>query len=101
GIRDGHVTGVRTCALPIFLATSTEQLKEDQSVEPSGLVVRALVERLSTNGNGFVFRYVKLKDLKASIFAHSAIDLMPQQIAQLADRKSVVVGKEWSARWEG
>ena len=67
-----------------LLATSTEQLKEDQSVEPSGPVVRALVERLSTNGNGFVFRYVSLKDLKASIFAHSAIDLMPQQIAQLA-----------------
>jgi len=66
------------------LATKTEQLKEDQSIEPDGLVVRSLVERLSTSGGGFVFHNVKMKDPKASIFAHSGRDLEPRQIAALA-----------------
>lgn len=66
------------------LATKTEQLKEDQSIEPDGLVVRALVERLSTSGGGFVFHNVKMKDLKGSIFAHFGADLLPRQIAALA-----------------
>jgi hypothetical protein len=66
-----------------WLEKKTGQLKDDQSAEPEGLVVRALVERLSTSG-GLVFHYVKMKDLKASIFANAGEDLAPHQIGALA-----------------
>jgi len=66
------------------LATKTEQLKEDQSIEPDGLVVRALVEQLSGPGGDFKFRNVRMKDLKASIFANFGAPLEPRQIAALA-----------------
>jgi len=67
------------------LEKKTKQLAEDQAVEPDGLVLRAIVEKLSTaGGSGLVFHYVKIKDLRASIFANCGVDLQPRQIASLA-----------------
>jgi hypothetical protein len=65
------------------LGSKTKQLAEDQAADPDGLVVRALIERLSTSG-GLVFHNVKVKDLKASIFTHYTVELQPRQIAALA-----------------
>ena len=67
-----------------WLQSKTKQLVEDQATEPDGLVLRALVERLSASGGSLVFHNVKLKDLRASIFANFAVDLQPRQIAGLA-----------------
>src|SRR5690625_7868357 len=42
GIRDGHVTGVQTCALPICRRTETSGLSADGSAEAGAYRVRRL-----------------------------------------------------------
>jgi hypothetical protein len=65
------------------LEGKTKQLAEDQAVEPDGLVLRAIVESLSTSG-GLVFHNVKIKDLRLSVLHNFVVDLQPRQIAALA-----------------
>src|SRR5690625_4217421 len=40
GIRDGHVTGVQTCALPIFIAQANARLNDDGTFVEDNVLVR-------------------------------------------------------------
>src|SRR5690625_7391537 len=44
GIRDGHVTGVQTCALPI-LAVEKERIDVSLQILPSGLTITGGVQK--------------------------------------------------------
>jgi hypothetical protein len=66
-----------------YLQLETVQLKEAQSVEPDGIVLRALIECLSRSG-ALRFHNVKVRDLGDSVWANHKVQLRPQQIAELA-----------------
>ena len=63
-----------------WLITKSKQLVEDQATEPDGLVVRGIIDCLSTS-SGLVFHNLKLKDVRTSIFHNSGVDLQHRQIA--------------------
>src|SRR5690606_40486971 len=70
GIRDFHVTGVQTCALPIFLTslhgvfmTNTEIQSQSRLIEARKLVKSPLNVRRTIARSG-------IEELKASILAH-------------------------------
>lgn len=65
------------------LLLATAELKEAQSIEPDALVVRAIIEAISTD-SGFQFRNVKISVLVDSIFRHHKVNLQPQQVGGLA-----------------
>ncbi len=80
----------QVCEDKIFLELITEQLqletvqlKEAQSVEPAGMVLQALIECLSTRGK-LVFRYVRIRDLRASLWNNQHIEMTPHQVAVIA-----------------
>lgn len=64
--------------------SETDQLKETQSVEPVGLVVRALIDCLSGPGGKPDFHHVRIRDLRASIWDNYRIELQPRQIGAIA-----------------
>ena len=63
------------------LLRETHELKEAQSTEPDGLVLRAIITSL---GRPPSFAYIKVKTLKDSIFQNEGIALQPRQIAGMA-----------------
>ena len=65
------------------LLLETAELKEAQSVEPDGLVLRALIEAISTPA-GFHFRNVKIGILTQSIFNNHRVSLQPHQVGEIA-----------------
>ena len=65
------------------LLLETAELKEAQSVEPDGLVLRALIEAISTPA-GFHFRNVKIGVLAQSIFNNHRVSLQPHQVGEIA-----------------
>ena len=65
------------------LLLETAELKEAQSVEPDGLVLRALIEAISTPA-GFHFRNVKIGILTHSIFNNHRVSLQPHQVGEIA-----------------
>src|SRR5699024_12014091 len=85
GIRDRNVTGVQTCALPIYiLDTAVFHV----CFKVAGLDICKDVKLLDF---GKDFR----GSLGGNLAAVSTVDL----IAVVLDRKSVVVGKECRSRW--
>jgi hypothetical protein len=70
------------------LETETLSLKEAQSIEPEGLVLRALIECVTSfsgeSGLSPNFsRYVPLKEMAASIWDNHRVSLRPQQIGAI------------------
>jgi hypothetical protein len=65
------------------LQLETDQLKEAQSVEPAGMVLQALIECLSTGGK-LVFRYIKIRDLRTSLWNNQHVEMSPHQVAVMA-----------------
>ena len=65
------------------LLLETAELKEAQSVEPDGLVLRALIEAISTPA-GFHFRNVKIGALTQAIFNNHRVWLQPYQVGAIA-----------------
>ena len=63
------------------LLLETHELKEAQSTEPDGLVLRAIITNLDKPPS---FAYIKVKTLKDSIFQNEGIPLQPRQIAGMA-----------------
>jgi hypothetical protein len=65
------------------LLRQTAELKEAQSTEPDGLVLRAIVDAVF--GSGIAqWQYVKYSDLAASIWNNHRFSLQPRQIGPLA-----------------
>jgi hypothetical protein len=62
------------------LHLETVQLKEAQSVEPAGMVLQALIECLSAGGK-LTFRYIKIRDLRTSLWNNQHIEMSPHQVA--------------------
>lgn len=63
------------------LLLETHELKEAQSTEPDGLVLRAIIASL---GRPLSFAYIRVKTLKDSIFQNEGVPLQPRQIAGMA-----------------
>src|SRR5207253_5314813 len=92
GIRDGHVTGVQTCALPISHTTVLQVLVDDGGVSDDGAVVieyRHLPFRVDRQEPGLVL--LELVQIDVDAFIRQA----------LLDERSEErrVGKE--CRWRG
>src|SRR5207302_7551543 len=81
GIRDFHVTGVQTCALPIFLAGDTPVDDLYTSFGLRQVRVDSTAPRILLNGNPIVFNGVAL---------HEEAQLPVRQRSE--ERR---VGKEW------
>jgi hypothetical protein len=64
-----------------LLSLATSELKEAQSTEPDGLVLRAILDNL---GRPPSFAYIRVKTLKDSIFQNDGISLQHRQIAGMA-----------------
>src|SRR5439155_8703216 len=81
GIRDGHVTGVQTCALPIF--------KEQNHFE-----VLAINDKADAG-------QVKLAYFKLAKLHHpdTVPEDAPPEFGQLKRSEERRVGKEWSYQW--
>jgi len=66
------------------LALATIQLKEDQSFEPDGIVLRALIERLTAAKGRFDFsRNIKIGSIADAVWNNERVQLKPQQVAAL------------------
>src|SRR5207249_7256092 len=94
GIRDRNVTGVQTCALPIFVTKNaillvdyTNQLRRD------GLSVRDALQQAGP---------VRLRPIVMTTVA-MILGMLPSAIGRGDGSRSEErrVGKEWRARWGG
>ena len=65
------------------LRLETVQLKEAQSVEPAGMVLQALIECLSTGGK-LMFRNIKIRDLRTSLWNNQHLEMQPHPVAVMA-----------------
>jgi hypothetical protein len=65
------------------LRLETVQLKEAQSVEPAGMVLQAIIECLSA-GRKLTFRYIKIRDLRMSLWNNQHVEMSPHQVAVMA-----------------
>jgi len=65
------------------LRLETVQLKEAQSVEPTGMVLQALIECLSTGGK-LMFRNIKIRDLRTSLWNNQHLEMQPHPVAVMA-----------------
>jgi hypothetical protein len=66
------------------LLTETAELKEAQSSEPDGLVLRAIVEAVFHDGFGADFQNIKYSNLTKSIWENHKFALTPRQIGPIA-----------------
>src|SRR3712207_7002607 len=87
GIRDIGVTGVQTCALPIWPKNTVDMPPEPISRTSTNLPPRGFMDALRNPPP-------RLDDLPA----HRAREGL-QCVLESQDRKSVVVGKECRSRW--
>src|ERR1019366_1664382 len=65
------------------LLQQTLELKEAQSSEPDGLVLRAIVEAIF-HSNSAQFVNIKFSDLNDSIWKNHRVALQPRQVGQIA-----------------
>lgn len=67
------------------LLLETAELKEAQSIEPDGLVLRAIIEAISSESGQFVFtKHVRISALTRSIFENHHVGMLPQQVGAIA-----------------
>src|SRR5690606_41196476 len=92
GIRDFHVTGVQTCALPIF--TLRDALEAAGTLDQVGgaAVIASLTDGVPKTAN--VEHYARIVRDKALI---RAVRDECRRLRSEARR----VGKEWESKWEG
>src|SRR5690606_40871480 len=93
GIRDFHVTGVQTCALPILLRTSRSSMVARLSRSSEG----AITTRCPTDSKA-----LKRSLAKSSALSRQAFDVVTSTSSFLKDlRRSEErrVGKECRSRW--
>src|SRR5690606_40085655 len=91
GIRDFHVTGVQTCALPIWIVENSTALCISKYEPPRDLRVRAVVGRRRP------LYFGSRKILLAFLPAATQMALLPEgEITRSEERR---VGKEWRSRW--
>src|SRR5690606_40999163 len=98
-IRDFHVTGVQTCALPILnLALQTQQdLTVDQAYQQfTQVAVQALRFRHELNVNQFGLDVEDLIDLSFGRAPRSGKSAAEIGEARSEERR---VGKEWKREW--
>jgi hypothetical protein len=62
------------------LKLETVQLKEAQSIEPAGMVLQALIDCMSLGGI-LAFRYVKIRDIRGSLWNNQHLEMSPHQVA--------------------
>src|SRR5699024_11363657 len=93
GIRDRNVTGVQTCALPIFDLVTTAPPKVDLSLGPGGQgssnrLTRALAARFASQ---FSLQFAAAWDIDSARLVNVSVAYSSATAA--TDRKSVVEGK--------
>src|SRR5207253_3872766 len=99
GIRDGHVTGVQTCALPILVMRFSRWAKSSSlaatTLAPSAREARSVsaVNPPAAAGDAWTASAVGV--------AGSAWVLMPLLVAARSRSEERRVGKECRARWCG
>src|SRR5439155_14241148 len=97
GIRDGHVTGVQTCALPIFVA-GLDPLLEGTTFEGTSNVARVAVRA----GDAAAEMLVSLRASAAGLDAELRVLSVGGRAVEAPgggrseERRG---GKEWRARW--
>src|SRR5439155_10488324 len=91
GIRDGHVTGVQTCALPIFLVRTFGIVARMRSAHANDPKVRTRITRMRTMLSGM---------MKASrAMARRWFSNSPPQVMKAFRSEERRVGKECRCRW--
>jgi len=68
------------------LKRDSELLSEAQSIDPAGLVVRAVMDCLTDSEGKLVFRAIKTKDLRDSIRTNCDVELTTRQVGVLAQQ---------------
>jgi hypothetical protein len=63
------------------LLMETDELKEAQSAEPDGLVLRAILDQWSVSGS---YGYIKVSALVESILRNHKVPFLPRQVAGMA-----------------
>src|SRR5690606_40743549 len=84
GIRDFHVTGVQTCALPIYNTATVAFILQEKRL----LTVR--------EGDLADFRLLRMRARRGQVFVASPQDLMITMFEQRSEERRV--GKEFQAR---
>src|SRR5207253_7079948 len=89
GIRDGHVTGVQTCALPIWRYT---RAAVNDLLSRNGY---AIEELRHVNPVGAAGWFMSSKVLRRSTLPAGPLNLFGRLVPRSEERR---VGKEWTAR---
>jgi hypothetical protein len=66
------------------LLSETAALKADQSEEPDGLVLRAIIECISKGEQEIRFRNVRFSEIVDSIRRNHQVEMRPQQVGTIA-----------------
>src|SRR5690625_7162568 len=94
GIRDGHVTGVQTCALPIFRSTASQVLNSDQAPD--------VLEYNKGNATaGLLSSQGLLRELDDAVAEYGWDDMLAPSLQTTAryDEQGIKIGRaSWSER---
>src|SRR5690606_40123558 len=94
GIRDFHVTGVQTCALPISTAYKL-------SYEEAYMITIRLNRSMSTSESLAAIEKVFQKVLPSAVFDYKFVDQeYARKFASEERSEERRVGKEWRSGWE-
>src|SRR5690606_41119536 len=93
-IRDFHVTGVQTCALPICRSAGPARAATGATLTSpmQGTIVKVAVEDGATVAEGDLIVVLEAMKMEQPLVAHRA-GVVSKLAAQVGDRKSVGEGK--------
>src|SRR5207253_3696958 len=100
GIRDGHVTGVQTCALPISVGLDDPFRKADSELEklPADVDFVLVDMHAETTSEKVAMGWYLDGRVTAVVGTHTHVATADERVLRSEERRA---GKEWGGRWWG